>query len=222
MQMCTKLLLVDDHKLFRQGLRRILELESDLKVVGEAGDAEEALQVLQATAVDVVLMDINMPCCNGVEGTRRIKARYPEVAILVLTIHDDTEYLFEVVRAGAVGYLLKDVEPDHLIAAIHTVAAGGSIVNPGLGNQLIKEFARLSENSPVETPAAHQNILSSREQEVLHIMAQGCTNREIAEQLFISEKTVKNHVSNILRKLDVNDRTQAVVRGVQLKLVNIR
>ena len=190
MQMCTKLLLVDDHKLFRQGLRRILELESDLKVVGEAGDAEEALQVLQATAVDVVLMDINMPGCNGVEGTRRIKARYPEVAILVLTIHDDTEYLIEVVRAGAVGYLLKDVEPDHLIAAIHTVAAGGPIVNPGLGNQLIKNLL-VYPKIPVETPAAHQNILSSREQEVLHIMAQGCTTEKLPSNCLSAKKRSK-------------------------------
>ncbi len=219
--MAIDLVLVDDHKLFRKGLRRILELESDFTVVGEAGNCEEALAVLRQVTPDVVLMDINMPGCSGIDTTRHIKSLYPEISILVLTIHDDTEYLFEVVRAGAAGYLLKDVEPLRLCEAIRTVALGGAVVNPGLGDKLVQEFARLVEQPAATVLPSDTNIISAREQEVLQLMARGYTNREIAAQLFISEKTVKNHVSNILRKLDVSNRTQAVVKGVKLKLVTI-
>lgn len=214
--MAIKLVLVDDHKLFREGLRRILELESDLQVIGEAGNGLEALACLERAAPDVVLMDINMPGCNGVEATKLIKQALPRVAILMLTIHDDNEYLFEVLRAGAAGYLLKDVEPARLIEAIRTVAKGGSVVNPALTGRLIMEFSRLSQPATDDEP-----LLSGREREVLCQMAQGLNNRDIAQRLFISEKTVKNHVSSILRKLDVVDRTQAVVQGVKLKLVQI-
>lgn len=214
--MPIKLLLVDDHRLFREGLKRILELEPDMVVVGQAGDGLEALACLTQLSPDVILMDINMPGCNGVEATKRIKAKRPDLAILMLTIHDDSEYLFEVMRSGASGYLLKDVEPVRLIEAIRTVAVGGSVVNPALTGRLITEFGRLSK-----PPAEEEQLLSSREQEVLCLMAKGQGNKEIAQNLYISEKTVKNHVSSILRKLDVSDRTQAVVQGVKLKLVEI-
>lgn len=221
--MCIDILLVDDHKLFRKGLRRILELESGFRIVGEAGNSVDAMSALSDVYPDVILMDINMPEGSGIEATRRIKKRYPEINILVLTIHDDTEYLFEVVRAGAAGYLLKDVEPLRLCEAIRTVAVGGSVVNAGLGDKLMREFARLSEQpaATCEVVMERQQLLSPRELEVLRLMAQGHTNLRIATELFISEKTVKNHVSSILRKLDVKDRTQAVVQGVKLKLVNI-
>lgn len=221
--MCIDILLVDDHKLFRKGLRRILELEPDFRIVGEAGNSVEAMSALGEVNPNVILMDINMPGGSGIEATRRIKTRYPEINILVLTIHDDTEYLFEVVRAGAAGYLLKDVEPLRLCEAIRTVAVGGSVVNAGLGDKLMREFARLSQQPAATSEFAiqQQRLLSPREMEVLHLMAQGHTNMRIATELFISEKTVKNHVSSILRKLDVKDRTQAVVQGVKLKLVNI-
>lgn len=221
--MCIDILLVDDHKLFRKGLRRILELESDFRIVGEAGNSVDAMSALSEVYPDVILMDINMPEGSGIEATRRIKKRYPEINILVLTIHDDTEYLFEVVRAGAAGYLLKDVEPLRLCEAIRTVAVGGSVVNAGLGDKLMREFARLSEQpaATCEVVMERQQLLSPRELEVLRLIAQGHTNLRIATELFISEKTVKNHVSSILRKLDVKDRTQAVVQGVKLKLVNI-
>lgn len=214
--MSIKLMLVDDHRLFREGLRRILEMEQDIAIVGEAGDGGEALTCLPGCSPDVVIMDINMPGVNGVEATRFIKSKYPRVAVLVLTIHDDSEYLFEVLKAGASGYLLKDVEPTKLLEAIRQVARGQSVVHPGLTGKLITEFSRLSQ------PAEQQpSILSEREQEVLCMMAKGMNNRDIADLLYISEKTVKNHVSSILRKLDVNDRTQAVVQGVKLKLVDI-
>ncbi len=219
--MCIDLLLVDDHKLFREGLHRILELEPDFRIVGEAGNSVEAMLILGEINPDVILMDINMPGGSGIEATRHIKSRYPYVNILALTIHDDTEYLFEVVRAGANGYLLKDVEPLKLCEAIRTVAVGGAVVNAGLGDQLVKEFARLSEQPTANELVTDQQILSPRELEVLRLMAQGYTNLRIATELFISEKTVKNHVSSILRKLGAKDRTQAVVQGVKLKLVNI-
>lgn len=221
--MCIDILLVDDHKLFRKGLRRILELESDFRIVGEAGNSVDAMLALGEVYPDVILMDINMPGGSGIDATRRIKTRYPDINVLVLTIHDDTEYLFEVVRAGAAGYLLKDVEPLRLCEAIRTVSVGGSVVNAGLGDKLMREFARLSDQPAATSELIiHQQLLSPRELEVLHLMAQGHTNLRIATELFISEKTVKNHVSSILRKLDVKDRTQAVVQGVKLKLVSIK
>lgn len=220
--MGINLVLVDDHKLFRQGLRRILELEPDFTIVGEAGDGREILDLLSRVSPQVVLMDINIPGGGGIEATRRIRAQYPDIHILALTIHDNTEYLFEMVRAGAAGYLLKDVDPQRLYEAIRTVAEGGSVINPGLGTELMQEFGRLSQ---AQQPTVHinheQDILSPRELEVLHLLAAGMSNAKIAAELFISEKTVKNHVSNILRKLQVNDRTQAIVQGVKLKLVSI-
>jgi two-component system response regulator DegU len=214
--MAIRILLVDDHQLFREGLRRILELESDITIVGEAANGIEAMTSVARLRPDVILMDINMPECNGVEATKRIKQEVPDLAILVLTIHDDSEYLFEVLRAGACGYLLKDVEPARLIEAIRTVARGGSVVNPAMTGRLIHEFGRLYKAHEEE-----EQLLSAREQDVLDLMAKGLGNKEIAQQLYISEKTVKNHVSSILRKLDVNDRVQAIVQGVKLKLVKI-
>lgn len=216
--MAVKLLLVDDHKLFREGLRRILELEHDLKVVGEAGSGRIALEQLTVCDPDVVLMDINMPDMNGVEATRAIKELFPKIAVLVLSIHDDREYLLEVLKSGASGYLLKDVDPDRLIEAIRDVAKGGSIVHPGLTSKLINELNRLSNHtlSVVESP------LTGREGEILSLMAKGLSNGDIAKKVYISEKTVKNHVTNILRKLNVTDRTQAVIEGVKKGLVFIK
>lgn len=214
--MAIRILLVDDHQLFREGLRRILELECDMTIIGEAANGIEAMTSVARLRPDVVLMDINMPECNGVEATKRIKQSVPDLAILVLTIHDDSEYLFEVLRAGACGYLLKDVEPARLIEAIRTVAKGGSVVNPAMTGRLIHEFGRLYRVHEEE-----EQLLSAREQEVLDLMAEGLGNKDIAQQLYISEKTVKNHVSSILRKLDVADRVQAVVQAVKLKLVKI-
>lgn len=216
--MAVKLLLVDDHKLFREGLRRILELEPDLKVVGEAGTGRIALEKLTVCDPDVVLMDINMPDMNGVEATRAIKELFPSIAVLVLSIHDDRGYLLEVLKSGASGYLLKDVDPDRLIEAIRDVAKGGSIVHPGLTSKLINELNRLSSQtlSVVESP------LTGREGEILSLMAKGLSNGDIAKTVYISEKTVKNHVTNILRKLDVTDRTRAVIEGVKRGLVFIK
>ncbi|MBS3938160.1 MAG: response regulator transcription factor [Peptococcaceae bacterium] len=216
--MGVRLLLVDDHRLFREGLCRILELEPDFTVVGEAGSGREALDKLGSCTPDVVLMDINMPDMNGVEATKNIKACYPHLAVLILSIHDDREYLLEVLKAGATGYLLKDVEPAHLIAGIRAVAKGETIVHPVLTGKLVSELSRLSKN-PAQNNA---NPLTGRESEILALMAQGLNNGDIAKKVYLSEKTVKNHVTSVLRKLGVTDRTQAVIAGVKRGLVAIK
>ncbi|MBT9155558.1 MAG: Transcriptional regulatory protein DegU [Firmicutes bacterium] len=216
--MALRVLIADDHKLFREGLRRILELDGDFEVVGEAATGEQALTLLTRVTCDLVLMDINMPELNGVAATKRIKAEHPEVAVLVLSIHDDREYLLEALKAGAAGYLLKDVEPATLMEAMRTVARGGSIVAPGLTGKLVQELNRL--NNPSSTPPS--STLTPREIEVLSLMARGMNNAAIARAAFISEQTVKNHITSILRKLDVTDRTQAVIEGVKQGLTKIQ
>ncbi|MBT9133515.1 MAG: Transcriptional regulatory protein DegU [Firmicutes bacterium] len=216
--MALRVLIADDHKLFREGLRRILELDGDFEVVGEAATGEQALTLLTRVTCDLVLMDINMPELNGVAATKRIKAEYPEIAVLVLSIHDDREYLLEALKAGAAGYLLKDVEPATLMEAMRTVARGGSIVAPGLTGKLVQELKRL--NNPSATPPS--STLTPREIEVLSLMARGMNNAAIARAAFISEQTVKNHITSILRKLDVTDRTQAVIEGVKQGLTKIQ
>ena len=216
--MPIRLVLVDDHKLLREGLRRILELQGDMEIVAEAGDGYEAVRLVGLHSPEVVLMDINMPGMNGVEATRAIKVKYPLVAVLILTIHEDREYLLEVLKAGAAGYVLKDIDPDRLIEAIRLIHSGESVVAPGLTSKLIAELNIARAHEAVETS---HSPLSNREQEVLVLMAEGIGNREIAGRLFVSEKTVKNHVTSIFRKLDVSDRTQAVVQAVKRKIVDI-
>ncbi len=211
-------LLADDHKLLREGLRRILELGGEIAVVGEASDGAEAVRLAGALHPEVVVMDINMPGMNGVEATRAIKAQFPRIAVLVLTIHEDREYLLEVLKAGAAGYVLKDIDPDRLIEAIKLVHGGESVVAPGLTAKLIAE---LNTGRQQEAHVPPPNPLSAREQEVLELMAEGIGNRDIAGRLFVSEKTVKNHVTSIFRKLDVSDRTQAVVQAVKRNMVAI-
>ncbi|MBT9177386.1 MAG: Transcriptional regulatory protein DegU [Firmicutes bacterium] len=216
--MALRVLIADDHKLFREGLRRILELDGGFEVVGEAATGEQTLTLLTRVTCDLVLMDINMPELNGVAATKRIKAEYPEVAVLVLSIHDDREYLLEALKAGAAGYLLKDVEPATLMEAMRTVARGGSIVAPGLTGKLVQELNRLN-NPPATSPSS---TLTPREIEVLSLMARGMNNAAIAKVAFISEQTVKNHITSILRKLDVTDRTQAVIEGVKQGVTKIQ
>lgn len=216
--MPLRVLIADDHKLFREGLRRLLELEGDFQVVAEAATGEQAVQLLAHVSCDVALMDINMPVQNGVEATKRIKAEYPGVAVLVLTMHDDREYLLEVLKAGAEGYLLKDVEPALLMEAIRTVARGGTIVAPSLAGKLVQELNRLGSQPASPVPL----VLTPRESEILGLMAQGMNNAAIAKAAFISERTVKNHITSILRKLDVTDRTQAVIEGVKQGLTKIK
>lgn len=220
------LLLADDHTLFRQGLRRIFELEDDILIVGECSDGESTVEMALNLEPQVVLMDINMPKKTGVDATRELKELNPNIKILILSIHDDEAYIFETIRAGANGYLLKDVESYTLVDAVRQVAAGSAFIHPQVTTKLLDEFKRLSnrvydgEDGP-ETDAETglnfdwQSILTQREMEILKLMSEGKSNRTIGEVLFISEKTVKNHVSSILGKLGVDDRTQAVITAAK-------
>ncbi|MGB8955555.1 MAG: response regulator transcription factor [Tumebacillaceae bacterium] len=218
------LFLADDHTLFRQGLRRIFELEDDVEIVGECSDGLAAAEMALALKPQVVLMDINMPKKTGVEATREIKDADPSIKVLILSIHDDEAYIFETIRAGANGYLLKDVESNVLVEAVRMVAQGSSFIHPQVTTKLLDEFKRLSSqlyDGDYEGGAEQglntewQDILTQREMEILKLMAEGKSNRSIGEVLFISEKTVKNHVSSILGKLAVDDRTQAVITAAK-------
>ena len=214
-----RLLLVDDQRLMRDGLRTILELEGDLQVIGEAEDGESGLKSYEEFLPDVVLMDIRMPGMDGVEATRRMLNRWPEARVIILTTFDDDEYIFEGLRAGALGYLLKDVSGSELAEAIRKVAAGGALIEPSVARKVIAEFARLepaarSVNSGLPDP------LSDREIEILKLLAQGLSNKNIADRLHLAEGTVKNYVSNVLSKLGVTDRTQAALRARELGLVD--
>ena len=200
-------LLVDDPRLLRDGLRTLLELEDDLQVVAEAENGREALEAYARHAPDVVLMDIRMPEMDGVEATRRIRRAHPEARIIILTTFDDDEYVFDALRAGALGYLLKDVSGAELAEAIRTVAAGGALIEPSVARKVLAEFARL----PDLPPAAAEKGLTAREREILGLIAKGLSNRQIAERLYLAEGTVKNYVSSILDKLGVKDRTQAAL-----------
>jgi DNA-binding NarL/FixJ family response regulator len=210
------LLLVDDQRLMRDGLRTLLELEGDLKVVTEASNGEEALARYAESTPAVVLMDIRMPGMDGVETTRRLRARYADARIIILTTFDDDEYVFEGLRAGAVGYLLKAVSGDELAAAIRSVAQGGALIDPAVTHKVVAEFARLA--APTRLPTL-PDPLSEREIEILQLLAEGHNNRAVAQKLFLAEGTVKNYISTILQKLDARDRTHAVTRAYELGLV---
>ncbi|MCC5912138.1 MAG: response regulator transcription factor [Clostridiaceae bacterium] len=201
-----KILLVDDHSLVRQGLKQILELEEDLEVIGQAGDGEEALVKVPMLQPDIVLLDINMPKLNGIETLRRLKGMDNTVKIIMLTFYEDREYLFETINLGSSGYVLKDAESDSLIKAVRDVYNGNTYIHPSIATDLVKEF-----NVRGEKEDSEETKLTRREYEVLTLIAEGLNNREIAKTLYISEKTVKNHVSNIFKKINVNDRTQAAI-----------
>jgi len=210
-----RLLLVDDQKLMREGLRILLELEPDLKVVGEAENGAAALVAYATHQPDVVLMDVRMPGMDGVEATWRLRERWPQARIIILTTFDDDEYIFEGLRAGALGYLLKDLSGAELAKAIRTVAGGGALIEPSVAQKVLAEFARLIP--PARSPdEGLPEPLSEREREVLGLLTRGLSNREIATRLSLAEGTVKNHVTQILQKLGVRDRTQAAVRAREL------
>ncbi|NLK86478.1 MAG: response regulator transcription factor [Clostridiaceae bacterium] len=201
-------LIADDHSMLRQGLKQILELESDIEVIAQASNGSEAIQLAKEHRPDVILMDINMPGINGLQAIKQIKDEELTSRIIVLTIHEDREYLFKTLQMGAEGYVLKDAEPKVLIDAIRNVHSGRSYIQPNMTMELVKEFNRVTLH---EKEKHGDNNLTSREIEVLELIAEGMINKEIAKTLFISEKTVKNHVSNIFRKLNVSDRTQAAI-----------
>jgi two-component system response regulator DegU len=226
-----RIVLIDDHQLFREGVKRILAMEPEFEIVADGEDGSEAMALVEEHRPDVILMDINMPKVNGVEATRELVATYPNVRVLILSIHDDETYVTHVLKTGASGYLLKEMDAGALIEAVKVVASGGSYIHPKVTHNLIKEYRRLAtEDDKYEESIGFReveyrkplHILTRRECEVLQLMTDGQSNRAIGESLYISEKTVKNHVSNILQKMSVNDRTQAVVEAIKKGYVIVR
>lgn len=214
-----RVLIADDHPIFRQGIRRILEAEPDLEVVAEVADGKQAIGLARALAPDVVLVDVHMPNGDGMEVARTVKLHLPRTAVILLTAYDDEEQLFQAIKVGAAAFFLKDVRPDELIEGIRRASAGEYLINesvltrPLVASRVLKQFRDLSmvgqEIEPLFVP------LSAREIEVLDYIARGNSNKEIARALKISDQTVKNHITSILRKLAVNDRTQAVVYALR-------
>lgn len=198
----------DDHSLMRQGLKQILELEEDIEVVALASDGEEAVEMAQKYKPDVLLLDINMPKLNGIEVLRRLKDIGIGTKIIILSMHDEREYLKETINIGANGYVLKDAESENLIKAINDVSKGKSYIQPSIASLLVREF---DDDDSKPEDAMKIDSLTRREYEVVTLIAEGLNNKEIASKLFISEKTVKNHVSNIFKKIDVSDRIQAAI-----------
>lgn len=231
--MPIKIMIADDHALLRQGIRNVLELEDDLLVIGEAGDGEQAVEKTVELMPDILLLDINMPKFTGLEVIRKINEQIKTVKIIVLTMHDDENYVMEVIKAGAVGYLLKDIEAGMLVTAIRTVYEGESFIYPTLAKKLFGQISRQHEESKEaarkreeqkdekEDRDDKEERLSCREIEVLVMVCKGLSNQEAAKQLFLSEKTVKNHLTNIFRKIGVNDRTQAVLYAIKNKIVKL-
>ncbi len=211
-------LLVDDQKLVRQGIQVLLETEGDIRVVGQAGDGQKALELTAQLKPEVVLMDIRMPIMDGVAATRELNLRFPGIGVIILTTFDDDEYIFEGLKAGARGYLLKDIGSEEMAAAVRTVAAGGALIQPSITRKVLAEFSRLS-TAPKSKAEQLIDQLTERELEVLRALAEGLSNREIAEKLVITEGTVKNHVSNLIAKLNVRDRTQAILKAQELGLL---
>jgi two-component system, NarL family, response regulator DegU len=213
-------LLVDDQTIVRQGLRSLLSLESDIVVVGEAADGRQAVELVQRLSPNIVLLDVRMPHMDGLQALRRIKAIAPQVSVIMVTLYDDPNYLLEAVSAGAAGYILKDATRQELIRAVRLIAEGGAIIAPTMMPDLLRQMERLmaTQGSPIMADTLH-NTLTEREIEVLRLIAEGCTNQQIAEMLIISPTTVKTHVQNILQKLNVSDRTQAAVYAVRSGLI---
>jgi DNA-binding NarL/FixJ family response regulator len=217
--MSIRVLLVDDQALFREGLRTLLSLHEDIEVVGEAGDGREAVDAAAALRPDVILMDLRMPVLDGVAATRRLKESGHPARVIILTTFDDDETVFDGLRAGAVGYLLKDVSSEKLVEAIRAAARGESFLQPSIAAKVLAEFARLEERASAPPPPALVEPLSDRELEILRLVATGDSNKEIAARLYITEGTVKNHVTNILGKLGVRDRTQAALMAREMGLI---
>ena len=202
-------MIADDHALIREGIKQILELENDITVIAQAGDGEEAIEKALELKPEVILLDINMPKVNGIEALRRFKDLGISSKVIMLTIHEDKEYIYETIKIGANGYVLKDSEADSLIKAIRDVGRGKTYIQPSIATALVKDSQNMNNENNKEFMKVKS--LTKREYEVLILIAEGLNNRDIAEKLFISEKTVKNHVSNIFKKLEVNDRIQAAI-----------
>lgn len=216
-----RVMICDDHALFRRGLVMVLESEPGMVVVGEAEDGDEAIRRAAELHPDVVLMDVRMPRVGGIDATRAIIATAPATRVLMLTVSDDEDDLYDAIKAGATGYLLKEISIDEVASAIRAVVSGQSLISPSMASKLLSEFTNLARKAE-ERQAAPTPRLTDRELEVLRLVAQGMSNRAIAGELFISENTVKNHVRNILEKLHLHSRMEAVVYAVREKLLDIR
>lgn len=209
-----KVMIAEDHSMIRDGLKQLLELENDIKVIAMCSNGEMAVEKYREVKPDVILMDINMPVLNGLEALEQIKAYDNGVKAVMLTIHQDREYLLRALELGALGYILKDAEASALIEAIRSVSNNQTYIQPIMARELVNEYKRIKSGG--DDP---KNRLTERETEVLKLLAKGMLNKEIANALFISEKTVKNHISSIFRKLNVQDRTQAAVYAIKNKIV---
>lgn len=215
----VNIILIDDHKLFREGVKRILEFEEGFHIVAEGDDGNVAVELVETHQPDVVLMDINMPELNGVEATADLIERFPETKVIILSIHDDEQYVMRALKTGAQGYLLKEMDSDSLVEAIRVVSEGGSYLHPKVTHNLVADYRKIAAENELHGGGVlfskPLHLLTKRECEVLQLLSEGKSNRAVAESLEISEKTVKNHVSNILQKMSVKDRTQAVVTAIK-------
>jgi DNA-binding NarL/FixJ family response regulator len=206
-----RVILADDHTVFRQGLKSLLSLEEDIKVVSEAANGKEAIDYAKQMHPDIIIMDINMPILNGLEATKKIKEELPKTKIIILTSQGDDKSIFNLIEAGAEGYLLKDVAAENLVSAIRDVQQGKSILHPEVTQKLLTRFVKKDDPSKSKP----QDLLTDREVEVLKALAKGYTNQQIAEELYISQRTVQNHLHNIYNKLGINGRTEAVIYAIQ-------
>jgi two-component system, NarL family, response regulator DegU len=210
-----RLMLADDHRMLREGLRRSM-IDQGFDVVGEARDGEEAIRLAHELRPEVILMDVTMPEIDGVEATRQIRSSLPEIKVVMLTMHADQEVLTSAIRAGANGYLVKDCSTDEIASAVRMAVSGETALSPQLAASMLDEVRRLDRPSSEE-----DRIVTRREEEVLQLIADGCSTPEVAEKLYISQKTVKNHLASIYQKLDARDRTQAVLQAVRMGIVSL-
>ncbi|KPK24571.1 MAG: hypothetical protein AMJ70_01555 [Dehalococcoidia bacterium SG8_51_3] len=215
-----RVLVVDDHALFRRGIVTVLANQDNINVVGEAVNGLEAIAKAEELAPDVILMDLNMPQCSGLEATQALQAKALQAKILVLTVSDNEADLFAAIKFGATGYILKNTEPEELVQAIYHIAQGGVIISPVMATKLLAEFRDASTGARTESTNNEKDNMSPREDEVLQLVAQGATNKEIADSLFISENTVKTHLRNIMDKLHLANRSQAAAYAVKRGLVS--
>jgi two-component system response regulator DegU len=214
--MTIRLMLVDDHRMLREGLRRSLE-EEGFYVVGEAADGEAAVRLVPAAKPDVILMDVSMPDMDGVEATKRILQNAPEQRVVMLTMHADKDLIDQAIKAGAVGYLTKDCSIDEVIDAVRMAANGETALSPALAKTMLTEVRKIDEKAARE----EDRLVTKREEEVLQLIADGCSTPEVAQKLYISQKTVKNHLASIYEKLNARDRTQAVLLAVRMGIVKL-
>ncbi|MBI5775903.1 MAG: response regulator transcription factor [Nitrospirae bacterium] len=215
-----KVLIADDHRVVREGLSAILKTKDEIEVVGEAKDGQEAVEKARSLLPDVILMDVSMPRMGGVEATRIIKREFPHIGIVALTMYEEQQYIFDLVRAGATGYLLKDTDSAQIVSAIRAIYRGESLIHPSVASKILAEFSLLSQGKGKKRPWADHD-LTEREITVLRLVADGKTNKEIANNLDLSEKTVKNHVRNIFHKLQVYDRTQAAILAIRKGIIDL-